>query len=196
MTGEQRREQLIDVGLALFAERGVDGTSMEEIAAHAGVSKPVVYAHFGGKEELYAVVVDREMQRLIAMVTSEVSGRQPRELLEQGVTAVMAYIDLYGDGFRVLVRDTGHAGAPSALPRLISEIVAVVDYVVRTELGPIGYDERLAPMYARMLVGMVTVTGLWWLEARSPGRDEVADHLINLAWNGLSGLGSSSDPSS
>ncbi len=151
----------------------------------------MVYAHFGGKEELYAVVVDREMQRLIAMVTSEVSGRQPRELLEQGVTAVMAYIELYGDGFRVLVRDTGHAGAPSALPRLISEIVAVVDYVVRTELGPSGYDERLAPMYARMLVGMVTVTGLWWLEARSPSRDDVVEHLINLAWNGLSGLGSS-----
>ncbi|HRA06299.1 MAG TPA: helix-turn-helix domain-containing protein, partial [Propionicimonas sp.] len=60
MTRAERREQLIDVARALFAERGLEGTSVEEIAAHAGVSKPVVYEHFGGKEGLYAVVVDRE----------------------------------------------------------------------------------------------------------------------------------------
>src|SRR5450755_1277159 len=57
MTGIERREQLLDIGRRLFAERGFEGTSIEEIAAQAGVSKPVVYEHFGGKEGLYAVVV-------------------------------------------------------------------------------------------------------------------------------------------
>ena len=51
MTGQERRQQLLDIGRRLFAERGFDGTSIEEIAAQAGVSKPVVYEHFGGKEE-------------------------------------------------------------------------------------------------------------------------------------------------
>ena len=60
MTGKERREQLLNIGRRLFAERGFEGTSIEEIAAQAGVSKPVVYEHFGGKEGLYAVVVDRE----------------------------------------------------------------------------------------------------------------------------------------
>ena len=64
MTGKERREQLLDIGRRLFAERGFEGTSIEEIAAQAGVSKPVVYEHFGGKEGLYAVVVDREVERL------------------------------------------------------------------------------------------------------------------------------------
>jgi len=50
MTGQERRQQLLDVGRRLFAERGFEGTSIEEIAAQAGVSKPVVYEHFGGKE--------------------------------------------------------------------------------------------------------------------------------------------------
>ena len=63
MTGQERRQQLLDIGRRLFAERGLDGTSIEEIAAQAGVSKPVVYEHFGGKEGLYAVVVDREVER-------------------------------------------------------------------------------------------------------------------------------------
>src|SRR5215207_6097848 len=70
MTGKQRREQLLDVGRSLFAERGFEGTSVEEIAATAGVSKPVVYEHFGGKEGLYAVVVDREMGRLLDAITT------------------------------------------------------------------------------------------------------------------------------
>ena len=55
MTGKQRREQLIAIGRSLFAERGFEGTSVEEIAMRAGVSKPVVYEHFGGKEGLYAI---------------------------------------------------------------------------------------------------------------------------------------------
>ena len=67
MTGKERREQLLDIGRRLFAERGFEGTSIEEIAAKAGVSKPVVYEHFGGKEGLYAVVVDREVDRLLTL---------------------------------------------------------------------------------------------------------------------------------
>ncbi|WP_213013996.1 helix-turn-helix domain-containing protein, partial [Paractinoplanes toevensis] len=59
MSAAQRREQLIATGRQLFAERGFDATSVEEVAARAKVSKPVVYEHFGGKEGLYAVVVDR-----------------------------------------------------------------------------------------------------------------------------------------
>ena len=54
-----------------------------------------------------------------------------------------------------------------------------------------GYDPKLAPMYAQMLVGMVAFTGQWWLDARKPNLEEVAAHLVNLAWNGLSKL----DPS-
>jgi AcrR family transcriptional regulator len=78
MTGRERREQLLDVGRHLFAERGLEGTSIEEIAARADVSKPVVYEHFGGKEGLYAVVVDREVERFLAKAkTSWRSSRSP-----------------------------------------------------------------------------------------------------------------------
>ena len=77
MTGAERRQQLLEIGRTLFAEKGFEGTSVEEIAAKAGVSKPVVYEHFGGKEGLYAVVVDREMRRLLDMVTERADGRPP-----------------------------------------------------------------------------------------------------------------------
>ena len=59
----------VDVGRKLFAQKGFEGTSVEEIAARAEVSKPVVYEHFGGKEGLYAVVVDREISGLLESIT-------------------------------------------------------------------------------------------------------------------------------
>ena len=73
MTGAQRRQQLLDIGRELFGQKGYEATSIEEIAARADVSKPVVYEHFGGKEGLYAVVVDREMQLLLDRFTSALS---------------------------------------------------------------------------------------------------------------------------
>jgi hypothetical protein len=62
------------------------------------------------------------------------------------------------------------------------------DGVLGREFTARGYEPALAPMYAQMLVGMVALTGQWWLRARTPDREQVAAHLVNLAWNGLSGL--------
>ena len=86
MTGKQRREQLIDVGRKLFADKGFEATTVEEISSKAGVSKPVVYEHFGGKEGLYAVVVDREIASLLDGITGALSADLgSRETLERVV---------------------------------------------------------------------------------------------------------------
>ncbi|WP_297555972.1 TetR/AcrR family transcriptional regulator, partial [uncultured Actinomyces sp.] len=69
----ERREQLITTGRSVFAARGFDATTVEEIANKAGVTKPVVYEHFGGKEGLYAVIVDREVQLLVTTITNSLN---------------------------------------------------------------------------------------------------------------------------
>ena len=189
MTGKQRREQLLDVGRTLFAERGYDGTSVEEIASRAGVSKPVVYEHFGGKEGLYAVVVDREVQRLLDTFTAALTGDKPRLLLEQATLALLTYIEDQADGFRILVRES-----PVGLERsggfatIISDIASQVEHILGGEFKRLGFETKLAALYSQALVGMVALTGQWWLDHRKPKRDEVAAHLVNLAWNGLSHL--------
>jgi len=188
MTGKERREQLLEIGRSLFAERGFDATSVEEIAAKAGVSKPVVYEHFGGKEGLYAVVVDREMRTLLDMVTSALTGGHPRELLEQAAFALLDYIETYSDGFRILVRDSPVAASTGNFASLISDIATQVEGIMAMEFRRRGYDPDFGAMYSQMLVGMVALTGQWWLDAQSPSKDEVAAHMVNLAWNGLSGL--------
>ncbi|ANW19820.1 TetR/AcrR family transcriptional regulator [Streptomyces clavuligerus] len=188
MTGAERREQLLDIGRTLFADKGFEGTSVEEIAAKAGVSKPVVYEHFGGKEGLYAVVVDREMRQLLDMVTGALTAGHPRELLEQAAFALLDYIERYTDGFRILVRDSPVAQSTGTFASLISDIATQVEDILGMEFKNRGFDPKLAPLYAQALVGMVALTGQWWLDARRPKKAEVAAHLVNLAWHGLDGL--------
>jgi AcrR family transcriptional regulator len=188
MSGSERREQLIRISRTLFAEKGFDGTSIEEIAATAQVSKPVVYEHFGGKEGLYAVVVDREMQMLLSMITEALSAAHSLIKLERAALALLQYIEKSSEGFRILVRDSHAASGTGTFASLISEIASQVEDVLADEFAARGYDPKLAPMYAQMLVGMVALTGQWWLDVRKPGREEVAAHLVNLAWNGLTGL--------
>ncbi|KII00565.1 TetR family transcriptional regulator [Streptomonospora alba] len=188
MTGKQRREQLLQIGRELFAERGFDATSVEEIAARAGVSKPVVYEHFGGKEGVYAVVVDREMQTLLEMIAESLTADTPRGKIENAALALLRYVEEYSQGFRILARDSHAASGTGSFASLISDIATQVEHILAEEFSSRGYDPKLAPMYAQSLVGMVAMTGQWWLEVRKPKREIVAAHLVNLAWNGLSNL--------
>jgi AcrR family transcriptional regulator len=188
MTAAERREQLIEIARGLFAERGLDGTSIEEVAARAEVSKPVVYEHFGGKEGLYAVVVDREVRSLLTSMQASLTAGHPRMLLEQAAFTLLDYIETSSDGFRILVRDSPIGSASGSFVSIIGDIASRVEYILAAEFKSRGFDAKAAPMYAQMLVGMVGTTGQWWLDARKPSKEVVAAHLVNLAWHGLAGL--------
>ena len=71
---------------------------------------------------------------------------------------------------------------------ILGDIASQVEDILINEFSERGLDPKTAPMYAQMLVGMVALTGQWWLGTRKPKRREVAAHLVNLAWNGLGNL--------
>jgi AcrR family transcriptional regulator len=188
MTSADRREQLITIARGLFAQKGFEATSVEEIAARAEVSKPVVYEHFGGKEGLYAVVVDREVRKLLDTVTASLTAGRAHELVEQAALALLDYIESSSDGFRILVRDSPVGSSTGSFISILSDVGTRVEHILAEEFKRRGLDPKFAPMYAQMLVGMVALTGQWWLDVRRPKKPDVAAHLVNLAWNGLSGL--------
>jgi AcrR family transcriptional regulator len=189
MTGKQRREQLIDVGRKLFADKGFEATTVEEISSKAGVSKPVVYEHFGGKEGLYAVVVDREIAALLDGITGALSADLgSRETLERAASALLDYIESSTDGFRILVRDSPAGQSTGSFASLISDVASQVEHILAAEFKRRKLDPKTAPLYAQMLVGMVALTGQWWLDSRKMKKADVAAHLVNLAWNGLANL--------
>lgn len=187
MTGRQRREQLIAIGRTAFAECGFDGTSVEDIAARAGVSKPLVYEHFGGKEGLYAVVVDREMLHLERIITEALRHGRSRERIERAVIALLTYVEDETDGFQILVRDMT-PGQERSYSTLLNAAVGQVAHILARAFKRSGLDPEMAVLYGQALVGMVSMTAQWWLDERSPDKEVVAAHIINLCWNGLSGM--------
>lgn len=193
LTRAERREQLIDVARALFAERGLEGTSVEEIAAHAGVSKPVIYEHFGGKEGLYAVVVDREVRLLHESIRTAITTplTNPRALIELGTLALLDYIDDHPNGFRILSRDSSATSPDGSFATILSDIASRVEDLLGEEFTKRGFDPDIAPLYAQMLVGLVALAGQWWMDTRDEhgmAKPVVAAHLVNLAWYGMRNL--------
>jgi AcrR family transcriptional regulator len=189
MTGVQRRRQLLDIGCELFGHKGYEATSIEEIAARADVSKPVVYEHFGGKDGLYAAIVEREMHTVLDRFTSALAAPgRPRELLERAALALLAYIEEHTDGFRVLTRDAPVTGGVSTYSSLIGEVARKVEHILGGQFDSRGYDPRLAELYSQALVGMVSLVGQWWLDNRSLPKERVAAHLVNVSYNGLAHL--------
>ena len=206
MSASERREQLIAVARGLFAERGFDATSVEEVAARAQVSKPVVYEHFGGKEGLYAVVVDREITTISAAISSAITdpaggttvapaaedlgtpdapGSASR-IAERAALALLTYIEDSPDGFRIL--SAGSDRAAGTYSTLLADVAIEVSGILASQFAAHDLDPRTAPLYAQMLVGIVAMPAQWWLENRSMSKEEVAAHMVNLSWNGLRGM--------
>jgi AcrR family transcriptional regulator len=185
LTAAARRAQLIEVGRSVFAKRGYEATSVEEIAERARVSKPIVYEHFGGKEGLYAVVVDREMEHVVMRIAESISSGTPRERVERAALAFLTYVKEQPEGFAVLSRDAPVGSGRGGMSSLLNDVAERVGDVFEAAFKQAGYDPKVAPVYAHALVGMVTFVGQWWTETRKLPVEKVASHIAALAWMGL-----------
>ena len=186
LTAAERRAQLIEVGREVFSERGFAATSVEEIAARAIVSKPILYDHFGGKEGLYAVIVDRELEFILSRIANAVTSGSPRARVEQATLAYLSYVRERPLGFAVLLRDAPQQQLSGNLPALMFDLADRIGDVFTDQFQKAGYDPESAPIYAHALVGMVAFVGQWWTECSEPPTVEhVAKHIGALAWMGL-----------
>jgi AcrR family transcriptional regulator len=186
LTAAARRAQLIEVGRGVFAKRGYEAASVEDIAARAKVSKPIVYEHFGGKEGLYAVIVDREVEHIVNRIVEAMSTGSPRQRLEGAALAFLTYVQERPDGFAVLLRDAPASKRSGEMPALMYDLADRVGDIFAQQFRTAGYDAKTAPIYAHALVGMVAFVGQWWTESRKrPPAETVASHIAALAWMGL-----------
>ena len=186
LSARARRAQLLDVGRAVFAERGFELTSMDEVASRAGITKPIVYEHFGSKEGLYAAVVEREMDELVSAVSEALSTGTSRERWEGAVAVFLTYVENEPAGFEVLTREAPLGVGRRGLTRVIDQLAERVGEAFNAGFRQAGYSPRLAPIYANSLLGMVTQVAVWWAEGgRGQSRDHVMRHVAALGWMGL-----------
>jgi AcrR family transcriptional regulator len=117
---ERRRPQVLDAALGLFLERGYEGTSMDAVATAAGVTKPVVYACFPGKDELFRALLRREEERILTEIQAAFAGSDltdPEATLIEGFTGFLRAVDASPDVYRLIF--LGEGGGNTAVARRI-----------------------------------------------------------------------------
>ena len=186
----ERRRQLLEVALQVFADKGFYGTSMNEVAEAAGVTKPVLYEHFTSKEALFRELVDElgtRLERAIVEGVADADG--PRQQVEAGFHAYFRWATREGPAFRVLFAE--HNRADPVLATAIEKVEsAVADRVAGfIEVEGLSDDERQVLAYG--VVGLAESTSRHWLGlglGPGTGADAFAAQVAQLAWSGLRGV--------
>jgi AcrR family transcriptional regulator len=185
----ERRVQLLDVSRGVFAERGFEAATLEEIAERAGVSRPIVYGHFGDKQRLFEAVVSAEIARVEAAVGDALATPgEPRELLERGLRAFFAYVREHPEGHAVLTRDAPVHVSDAGLGVMLDGLAArIADPIARTIRG-LGFDPAPAPIYASALIGLGAHVGRWWRDHPEVSLEAITSHTTTLLWSGFGGM--------
>jgi AcrR family transcriptional regulator len=191
-----RREQLVEATLTAVGKHGA-GVGMEEIAAEAGTSKTVVYRHFADRSELHVAVCARVAEQLTRKLREAMRDTDhPRQMLAVAVETYLAFLEADPEVYRFVVhqqlpdRPLDPTGRPldpiSNLSGLVGHEAAALMAVA---LRRAGRDPSAAEPWGHGLVGLIRSAADWWVQADRPmPRAELAGHLTDLAWSGLSGV--------
>ena len=184
----ERRQQLLDVALEVFSRKGFHEASMNDIADAAGVTKPVLYQHFGSKRELYLELL-REMgdQLRTAVGKATASAPGPRQQVEAGFEAYFRWVTKNRGGFHVLF-----AGDTRRDREFVAEVLKVETEIADAIAQLIvvdGLSVERRRLLAYGIVGISETTSRHWLaDDLDLGPAELAAQVAELAWAGLRGL--------
>lgn len=180
---EQRRESILGAARDVVMADGVAAT-MDTIARQAGVTKPVIYAHFGDKTALFDAVAAAIADDLAARVGTAVLDPGPaRSVLFRSIDAFLTFIEHNRVATEFLIEH--RTGGDAAL----IEVGRRAGAVLEARLTSGGLDNQPAELWGHGLVGFVVVAGVWWSDTGGRSRAEVAESLTHLLWDGLSGAG-------
>jgi AcrR family transcriptional regulator len=185
----QRRAELVDATLAAVGKHGA-GVGMEEIAAEAGTSKTVVYRHFADRADLHVAVCNRVASQLLPKLREAIeSNAQPRQMVAAAIETYLAFLEADPELYRFVVHppQLDRPDPIASLSDLVGEQAAAA---VSVALQQSGRDPAAAGPWGHGVVGLVRSAADWWLRAEHPMlRSELAAQLTELAWSGLSTIG-------
>jgi AcrR family transcriptional regulator len=181
-----RRAELLDAAVRAIRRDG-PGVSMDTIAAEAGVTKPIVYRHFGDRDGLAAAIADQFGTELVAELDAALAqDLPPEELLRATVDAYLAFVERDPRLYRFLL---GRVSDPiNASEGLVAHVGQRVAVVLGEQLRALGLDSGPAEPWAFGIVGLVHLAGDWWLDRRTLSRERLVDYLTTLLWGGLGGM--------
>jgi AcrR family transcriptional regulator len=193
LTAEARREAILDAALEVFARRGYNGSSIDEIAQTAGISKALIYEHFPSKRELHVSLIEHHVQDIFERLAVAAATTDPGEVrLRAGVDAFLQFVETRRDAFQMVFRDAVEpevAGVLAAMQRQTAAAVAgMMASEPRTQRGDPDLDRQPIEMLGQLLTGAVQSLAVWWGDHPDVPREQLVDSVMNFAWVGLERL--------
>ena len=170
---------------------------MEQLAKQGGVTKPILYRHFGDRDGLVDAIGQRYAEHLVQRLMPSLGSDEPIELLRQTVDSYLRFLEDDPELYTFLLHQAPRApkrddARPmSSLTDLIGRQVAVV---IGDQLRANDLDAGGAEPMAFGIVGMVHQAGDWWIRTRTMSRSALSNYLTTLLWNGFSGLREATAP--
>ena len=172
---------------------------MDEIAAEAGIAKPILYRYFGDKGGLYRALAQRYVQEIVQELRGGWSEpTDARERIAATIDGYLAFIEREREAYRFLMHRAvpERPEAQATVGDFIRQVADEVALIVGEELRAAGLDSGAAEPWAHGMVGMVHMAGDWWLEHKTMPRATLTSYLVTLLWKGFAGLpGTSSERS-
>lgn len=187
---QARRVELVETAVRAIGKHGPD-VGMDDIAAEAGVTKPVLYRHFSDKADLYLAVGHwgtRELMRRIEPAISE--DGSPLQRIRRIVDTYLGLIEQFPNLYRFVVRRT-FADRPVTDDPVTTEKAVIANSLSRLlgeYLRTLGLDSGGVEPWSHGLVGMVQSSGDWWLDRQSMSRENLTDYLTSIIWYALDGV--------
>ncbi|MCP2166253.1 TetR/AcrR family transcriptional regulator [Goodfellowiella coeruleoviolacea] len=188
-----RERQILDAAVAVFSRHGFHAASMDEISEVAGISKPMLYAYLGSKDELFATCIRREATRLMETIASGVDPADaPDVQLWSGLRAFFGFVSEHRDSWRVLHRQASSQGGPfgeelAEMRRRAITLVAALLVRCASNQGA-AYTQRDTDSMAAALVGAGESLADWWLDHAEESAGATAARLMNMMWMGFGDL--------
>ncbi|GAA0507529.1 TetR family transcriptional regulator [Saccharopolyspora subtropica] len=188
-----RERQILDAAVEVFATHGFHNASMDEIADVAGISKPMLYAYLGAKDELFVACIRREATRLIEAIGAAVeAGLSPAEQLWRGLQVFFEYVQHNQSGWAVLHRQANLQGEPfvselSQWRERATRLIAALLAQATVDSAQPMRVEQTEP-FAAALVGAGEALVEWWLHNPEHTADGMAMRLMNMVWMGFGDL--------
>jgi AcrR family transcriptional regulator len=191
---EQRRAELTAAAIAAIRELGPE-VGMDAIAAHAGVSKPVLYRYFADKSQLWQAVGQEAAGFVVAAIQPAVAAvREEREVIAAAIDAYLAHIDGDPHLYQFVVHQPGIVRQRDVVGDAVDTIASALASILGDRLRALGLDSGPALPWAFGIVGLVQAVGAWWLRRQQPiSRAALGDYVTTLLWGGVAGVRAAAD---
>jgi AcrR family transcriptional regulator len=161
---------------------------MDEIALEAGISKPILYRHFGDKDGLHRALAERYVEALLGDLRAARVTNDPRANIAAGIDAYLAFIEREPEGYRFLLSAAAQPRTSVIVDDFRRRLAVDCAFATAERLRRSGLDPELAEPWAYGVVGMVRSVGIWWLDTRAVSREQLVERLTALLWGGFSML--------